>query len=46
MAVLAIPTGQHSYQELNELNPDFILRPDWTLKDFLNVIELLESIQN
>lgn len=46
MAVLAIPTGQHTYQELKELNPDFIVREDWTLKDFLSVIEEFESIQN
>lgn len=46
MAVLAIPTGQHTYQELDKMNPDFILHQDWTLKDFLSVIEQFESIQS
>lgn len=43
LRVLAIATGQHSYDELLALAPDYILDSDWKLKDFLQIIEEFES---
>jgi len=42
LRVLAIATGQHSYDELLALAPDYILDSDWKLKDFLQIIEEFE----
>jgi phosphoglycolate phosphatase len=44
LPVLAVPTGQHSYDELQALKPNFILDANWKLRDFLKVIEEYESI--
>ncbi len=43
LKVLAISTGQHSYDELLELAPDYILDSDWKLSDFLEIIDEFES---
>ena len=43
LKVLAIATGQHSYDELLNLNPDYILDSDWKLADFLQIIDAFES---
>ena len=43
LKVLSISTGQHSYNELLELAPDYILDSDWKLSDFLEIIDEFES---
>lgn len=43
LKVLAIATGQHSFDELLVLDPDYILDADWKLANFLQVIDAFES---
>jgi phosphoglycolate phosphatase len=42
LPVLAVATGQHGFEELLELNPDYLLRKDWNLEDFKEVLHSLK----
>jgi phosphoglycolate phosphatase-like HAD superfamily hydrolase len=43
LPVLAISTGQHSFEELHDLHPDYVLDRSWSLGDFLRVIDQFKS---
>ena len=42
LPVLAVATGQHEFEELHELNPDYLLRKDWNLEDFKTILSSLK----
>jgi phosphoglycolate phosphatase-like HAD superfamily hydrolase len=42
LLVLAVATGQHGFEELLELNPDYILRTGWNLEDFKEALQSLK----
>lgn len=46
MPVLAIPTGQHSFEELSNLNPELILERNWSLSEFRILIQNFLSRRN
>lgn len=43
LPVLAVASGQHTFEELSSLEPDFILQKDWSLDDFVNVISQFKA---
>ncbi len=38
LPVLAVATGHHTYQELSELNPNYLLDDSWATDDLLKII--------
>lgn len=43
LSVLAVASGQHTFEELSTLKPDFILQKAWSLDDFINVINQFKA---
>ncbi len=43
LPILAVASGQHSFEELSSLEPDFILQKDWSLDDFMDVINQFKA---
>jgi phosphoglycolate phosphatase-like HAD superfamily hydrolase len=41
LIMVSVPTGLHTSEELNQLNPNFILRKDWDFEDLSVILQSL-----